>query len=213
MIFDRFRQKHDRHSEPEVASANPSLNTAGNGNLQKRQVYDTVDTNGVNRAGVRDAIIVPNANFHRCFQVVSDVERYPEFLSIYEKVELLSEEVKPQSNEKIRIARYTIHIPTFLQPFVKELYYSLRLVINESDTNATLEWEQIEGPKFAVSNTGKWNVYQQGKDVVMELEISLGYSFYLPKTIKNIIQNHILHDSLNNIQKRAIEVHKQPQQQ
>lgn len=177
------------------------------------QRHDTVDSNGIGRAGVRDEIVIPNANAHECLQVISDVERYPEFMPIYSNIQVLSEEKNLQANQTIKIARYNLRVPITVYPFIKDLSYVLRLTINESRNFATLYWEQINGPSFVVNNVGQWNVYQRENDVIMQLELCFGYSFYLPKHIKSIIQKHILNNSLHNIKKRIVDMQRFKSQQ
>jgi ribosome-associated toxin RatA of RatAB toxin-antitoxin module len=183
------------------------------GSDQRQYVFDIVDSNGIGRAGVRDEIVIPNANVHECLHVISDVERYPEFMSIYSNVQVLSENRNLCTGQTIKVVRYVMNAPRMLCPFIKDLSFVLRLNITESTNLATLHWEQVSGPSFIASNVGQWNIYQRGNEVVLQLELNFDYSFYLPKHIKNIIQKHMLNNSLHSIKKRIIDIQKLKLQQ
>lgn len=173
------------------------------------QVFDTTDAQGIGRAGVRDSLIIPNANALQCFQVVANVAQYPSFLSIYNSVNVVSEATSPDQMVNERIAKYSIHTPLILHPFLKSVDYTLRLISTHHPNGVyTMTWQQTEGPSFIVENIGKWTISQRGQDVVMELEMSLGYSFYLPSNLKTMIQTHMVRDTLNSIRDRAIQVQK-----
>jgi ribosome-associated toxin RatA of RatAB toxin-antitoxin module len=159
-------------------------------------------------SGVRDKLIVEKSNFAHCFGVVSQVQKYPEFLSVYKSVEVLSVSAMPHGIE--RVARYTIEVPSLVKPFLSELVYTLKLTLEMDNTNkvAIMRWTHVDGPSFLKENNGKWIVRQKGDDVELELEIDMSYSFYLPSYISNMIQTSMLKDSLGAIKKRAVETQK-----
>ncbi|KAL0489447.1 ribosome association toxin RatA [Acrasis kona] len=174
------------------------------------EVFDQQDDNsGVGRAGFRDVYTINNADKKDCFDVINNVELYPEYLKVYSKTQVLSSSVDLYNpNISYRIARYDIAIPFILRPFFKNLYYVLKLtsVFDPELNKMSMKWEQVEGPSFIVENGGLWEVTQRGEDVDIELEMHLGYSFYLPTYLKNYITTNILKDSMNNIHKRVLHV-------
>ncbi|KAL0476818.1 hypothetical protein AKO1_005666 [Acrasis kona] len=158
---------------------------------------------GVNVAGVHNSLVVPDSNLNHCFDIVSNVARYPEFLNLYKQVTLLSDEGINQYGEHVLTARYDIRIPMLLQAFLKELHYSLRLYITRTPEESIMRWEQIDGPAIVTSNTGKWVSRQIGNDVQLTLHMDVGYKLYVPGPIKKKIQDTMVKDSLDSIYKRA----------
>lgn len=173
------------------------------------QVFDSNDAFGTGRAGFRDVYTVLDADRLIVFNVVNDVHKYPEFLKIYESVEILSDEKdKDDHNKRIRIAKYNIAIPFILKAFFRDLHYTLKLTSNYDNDNQTesMLWQQIDGPKFLVDNSGRWDVQKVDNNVKIFLEMNLGYNFYLPQHLKKYIMNYILKDSMKNIQKQVMKV-------
>lgn len=173
---------------------------------EKTKVFDEKADDGSNRAGVRDTLIIEKASQKECFEVVSEVAKYPEFLTLYERVDILSEDKNPTTGEVTRTVKYSIHIPLLLQAFIRELSYTLKVVINYGEEESHMSWDQISGPSWVSLNQGHWISRQKGEDTELGLEINIGYSFYLPQHLKNYIQTQIVRDSLNSIKKRAFEV-------
>jgi hypothetical protein len=125
---------------------------------------------------------------------------------LYQRVDILSEETDPVTGDNIRVAKYVIKIPTLLHAFIRDLSYTLKLTTRVTDTQSEMLWDQIDGPSFVKVNQGHWRATQMGENTELQLEMALGYSFYLPQNLKNYIQTSILHDSLNSIKKRCQEM-------
>ncbi|KAL0482584.1 sorting nexin-15 [Acrasis kona] len=153
---------------------------------------------------VRDSVLISNATVAHCFRVVSQVEQYPEFLSVYKKIELLK--INETSEGIERVLRYTIDVPTLAKPFLSELVYTLKVTTKTDNENRiyTMQWEHVDGPSFLKENNGKWTVSDQGRDVKLEMECDMAYTFYLPSYIKSMIQSSMVSDTLNNIKKRIM---------
>jgi len=193
-----------RHQE--VGSANVNQEVVDD---IPKGVFDSSDASGTGRAGFIDRYTIPNASREQAFSVINDVAQYPKFLKIYSKTQVLSDNVDPENpNQRLRIARYDIAIPFILRPFFNNLHYTLKLysTFDPATQTESMWWEQIEGPSFLVDNCGRWDVKEVGKDVEISLEMNLGYRFYLPQNMKKFIMHYILKDSMNNIQKRVLEV-------
>jgi len=168
---------------------------------EEGKVFDETE-NGLNKSGFKVKYELKNIDKEKCFDVVNDVEKYTSFLKIYEKVTVISDTT--EQNKRIRIVRYDINIPFILRFVFKDLYYVLKLTSTcKNDTN-TMTWEQVEGPSFLLTNTGIWNVKQLNDNVIINLETSMIYNFYLPDYLKKYIASHILNDSMNNIKQRIL---------
>ncbi|KAL0489644.1 bis(5'-nucleosyl)-tetraphosphatase, symmetrical [Acrasis kona] len=168
------------------------------------QVYtEKSSSDGVITAGVKDMIVVENSGQYHCFDTVSSVTRYPEFLSLYENVVVLEDQGMNELGESVKIVRYNIHVPLIFSAFLRELHYTLRLVTKVGPEESYMKWTQVDGPSFVKENVGHWTSRQVGPNVELGLEMELGYKFYLPSHLKNYIQSTILRDTLASIKKRA----------
>ncbi len=180
-----------------------------NEQIQEDGVFDGTSEDGLGRAGFKDVYTVEDANRELVFNVINNVIDYPKFLKIYSKTQILSDTVDPDdSNRRIRIARYDIAVPFMLKMFFPSLHYTLKLTstFDEATRTESMWWEQVEGPSFLVENVGRWDVQEDGTDVKIYLEMSMGYSFYLPSHLKKYIMSYVLKDSMHNIQKRVLDV-------
>lgn len=172
-------------------------------------VYDSSDASGVGRAGFKDVYTVSDADRKQVFNVINNVSEYPKFLKIYSKTQVLSDTIDGEDPKKrIRVARYDIAVPFMLKYFFPNLHYTLKLTstYDEATKTESMWWEQVEGPNFLSENIGRWDVQEDGTDVKIYLEMSMGYSFYLPSHLKKYIMSYVLKDSMHNIQKRVLEV-------
>jgi ribosome-associated toxin RatA of RatAB toxin-antitoxin module len=169
------------------------------------KVTDITDENGVAHAGIANTMLVEGASVKDCYDVISTVERYPEFLSMYNKVEILSEEYNEETKTNVRVARYVLNIPSILKAIISEITYTLKLeCMYDADKNvAKMVWTAVDGPSFVVENSGEWNVSDKGSDANLQLDMAVGYSFYIPSYIKNWIQSSMVTGSLNDIKTRA----------
>jgi hypothetical protein len=197
-------------SQQPIAPPGAAKEFAGASVTEESRVFDSKDSTGIGRAGFQDVYTITDASREQCFNVINHVELYPQFLKIYSKTQVLSDVLDPQDPKKrIRVARYDISVPFLLKAFFRGgLSYTLKLTSTYDDATQTesMWWEQLDGPSFLVENTGRWDCVTCGPDVKIFLEMHLGYSFYLPEHIKKHIMAHILKDSMQNIQKRVLQV-------
>lgn len=90
--------------------------------------------------------IVINANAQKCYEVIADFERYPDFVEEMKKVRVLS-----HSGDRWRV-EYTIHI-------VKDIVYTLDLT---GVPGKSLTWTLHSG--WFKRNDGGWTLEELGPD-------------------------------------------------
>lgn len=163
----------------------------------------------VERAGIKETMTIENVTIEDCLNVITSVEKYPEFLPVYERVEILSRNGGENSIENV-MARYHIHVPLIARAIFKTLSYGLHLRISKQEDCATMEWEGIQSdqPHGITANTGMWTITRSasGTGVDLTLEIDLMFTLALPSWIRKWLIEHVLHDSLNSYKARIVEL-------
>lgn len=130
--------------------------------------------------------IVFNAPIEKCFEIISDYERYPDFLPEVKKLRTSNRsgnEVDVHYEaEVVKVIKYTLHL--------KE----------EKPTKVT--WSFIEG-EFMKDNKGGWVLEDQGNGTTKatySIEVAVGP--LVPKTILNALVDSQLPKLLENFKKR-----------
>ncbi len=130
--------------------------------------------------------VVFNAPIEKCFEVISDYERYPEFLPEVRKIRTSNRrgnEVDVQYEaEVVKVIKYTVHM--------KE----------EKPTRVT--WSFIDG-EFMKDNKGGWVLEDAGNGstrATYNIEVTVGP--LVPKTILNALVDSQLPKLLENFKKR-----------
>ncbi|MBX7100818.1 MAG: SRPBCC family protein [Myxococcaceae bacterium] len=137
-------------------------------------------------AGATRSITI-NAPRETVFKVVSDYERYPEFLPEVKAIRTFNR----QGNQVD--VQYTAEI-------VKTIKYTLRL---SEDKPAKLSWAFIEG-EFMKDNKGGWQLEDLGNGqtkATYSIEVTLGA--LVPKTIVNALVDTQLPKMLESFKRRA----------
>lgn len=130
--------------------------------------------------------IVFNAPLEKCFEVISDYERYPEFLP----------EVKKIRTTNRRGNEVDVH---YEAEVVKVIKYTLHL--KEEKPNR-VSWSFIEG-EFMKDNKGGWVLEDGGNGTTKatySIEVAVGP--LVPKTILNALVDSQLPKLLENFKKR-----------
>lgn len=130
--------------------------------------------------------IVINAPVEKCFEIISDYERYPEFLP----------EVKRIRTSNRRGAECDVH---YEAEVVKVIKYTLHL--KEEKPNR-VSWSFIEG-EFMKDNKGGWVLEDAGQGTTRakySIEVAVGP--LVPKTILNALVDSQLPKLLENFKKR-----------
>ncbi|MFZ5444695.1 MAG: type II toxin-antitoxin system RatA family toxin [Myxococcota bacterium] len=135
--------------------------------------------------------ITINAPVEKCWAVISDYERYPEFLPEVKKIKTQNRrgnEVDVQYEaEVVKLIKYTVHM--------------------KEEGPKKLQWSFVDG-EFMKDNKGGWSLEDAGNGTTRatySIEIEVG--MLVPKTIINALVDTQLPKLLENFKKR-IETHK-----
>lgn len=130
--------------------------------------------------------IVFNAPLEKCFEVISDYERYPDFLP----------EVKKIRTSNRRGNEVDVH---YEAEVVKVIKYTLHL---KEEKPTRVSWSFIEG-EFMKDNKGGWVLEDGGNGTTKatySIEVAVGP--LVPKTILNALVDSQLPKLLENFKKR-----------
>jgi coenzyme Q-binding protein COQ10 len=137
-------------------------------------------------AGATRSIVI-NAPREKVFEVIADVERYPEFLP----------EVKGIKVSNKRGAECDVH---YVAEIVKTIKYTVHL---KEERPTKVSWTFVDG-EFMKDNRGSWLLEEQGENATKatyNIEVTLGA--LVPKTIVNALVDTSLPKLLENFKKRA----------
>tara|TARA_Y100001968_G_scaffold325344_1_gene366408 strand:- start:348 stop:818 length:471 start_codon:yes stop_codon:yes gene_type:complete len=122
----------------------------------------------------------------RFFEVVTDYERYPEFLSDVESADVVSR------GDGAAEVRFSLNL-------VKRLYYTLRL---EEESPRRVVWSLADGP--FKRNDGSWLIEELGPDRVRATySIDVAVGVFVPGAIVNRLVGKTLPTTLENFRVRA----------
>jgi ribosome-associated toxin RatA of RatAB toxin-antitoxin module len=130
--------------------------------------------------------VVFNAPLEKCFEVISDYERYPEFLPEVRKIRTSNRkgaEVDVQYEaEVVKVIKYTVHM--------------------KEERPNRVSWTFIDG-EFMKDNRGGWVLEDGGNGTTKatyNIEVTVGP--LVPKTILNALVDSQLPKLLENFKKR-----------
>jgi coenzyme Q-binding protein COQ10 len=130
--------------------------------------------------------VVFNAPMEKCFEVISDYERYPEFLPEVRKIRTSNRkgnEVDVQYEaEVVKVIKYTVHM--------------------REEKPTRVSWTFIDG-EFMKDNRGGWVLEDGGNGTTKAtytIEVTVGP--LVPKTILNALVDSQLPKLLENFKKR-----------
>ncbi|MCP4867549.1 MAG: SRPBCC family protein [Proteobacteria bacterium] len=125
------------------------------------------------------------------YSVITDYEKYPEFLPDMEEVRVVSRDGHAVD------AHFTLNL-------VKELKYVLRLV--ETEAQNGLEWTLVEGP--FKRNNGTWTLTDaEGGKTHASYSIEVSVDVFLPGTLVNRLVGQTLPATLKAFKERAEALH------
>jgi coenzyme Q-binding protein COQ10 len=130
--------------------------------------------------------IVFKASMERCFAVISDYERYPEFLP----------EVKRIRTANRRGAEVDVH---YEAEVVKVIKYAVHM---REEKPSRVSWSFIEG-EFMKDNKGGWTLESAGEGLTRatyNIEVQVG--LLVPRTVINVLVDTQLPRLLENFKKR-----------
>ncbi|PZR16769.1 MAG: cyclase [Archangium gephyra] len=130
--------------------------------------------------------ITINATPEKCWQVISDYERYPEFLPEVKKIRTSNRrgnEVDVQYEaEVVKVIKYTVHM--------------------KEDGPRGLTWSFIDG-EFMKDNKGGWKLEDGGNGTTKATyTVDVEVGMLVPKTIVNALVDTQLPKLLENFKKR-----------
>jgi coenzyme Q-binding protein COQ10 len=137
-------------------------------------------------AGATRSVVI-NAPIEKVFDVIADVERYPEFLP----------EVKSIKTSNRRGNEVDTH---YVAEVVKTIKYTVRL---KEERPHRVSWTFVDG-EFMKDNKGSWELEDLGNGTTKatyNIEVTLGA--LVPKTIVNALVDTSLPKLLENFKKRA----------
>jgi ribosome-associated toxin RatA of RatAB toxin-antitoxin module len=130
--------------------------------------------------------IVFNAPMEKCFAVISDYERYPEFLPEVKKIKTANRrgaEVDVQYEaEVVKVIKYQVHM--------------------KEEKPTRVSWTFIDG-EFMKDNRGGWVLESAGPGktkATYNIEVQVG--LLVPRTIINVLVDNQLPKLLENFKKR-----------
>lgn len=125
------------------------------------------------------------------YSVITDYEKYPEFLEDMSEVRVVS-----RDGDTVDV-HFTLNL-------VKELKYVLRLV--ESPTRDGLDWTLVEGP--FKRNSGTWTLTDaEGGKTHAGYTIEVSVGVFLPGTLVNRLVGQTLPATLKAFKERAESLH------
>ncbi len=136
-------------------------------------------------AGAQRTITI-NAPVEKCWSVISDYERYPEFLPEVKKIRTFNRrgaEVDVQYEaEVVKVIKYTVHM--------------------KEEAPKKLSWSFIDG-EFMKDNKGGWVLEDGGSGTTRATySIAVEVGMLVPKTIINALVDTQLPKLLENFKKR-----------
>ena len=136
-------------------------------------------------AGAQRTIIF-NATVEKCWAVISDYERYPEFLPEVKKIRTMNRrgnEVDVQYEaEVVKVIKYTVHM--------------------KEEGPKKVSWSFIDG-EFMKDNKGGWVLEEAGEGKTKATySIAVEVGMLVPKTIVNALVDTQLPKLLENFKKR-----------
>ena len=132
--------------------------------------------------------IVINTSPEKLFQVITDYEKYPQFLKEVSNIEILS-----TTGNTVR-ARYTVN-------FIKKVQYILELT---AQTNQSVEWSLVESGMMKVNN-GSWHLRDLGNgstEATYSVEV-VPKGLFVPKKIVSMLTDGSLPATLKAFKARA----------
>ena len=129
---------------------------------------------------------VMNAPIDKVFQVLSDYEKYPEFMDGVSSVEVLDQ------NETSARVKYNLNI-------IKKFTYTINLTITAP---TEISWTFDSGDLFK-ANTGKWKLTDKG-DGTTHVDYSLGVDFKV--MVPGMVSKKLVKSNLPSLMKSVNEI-------
>ena len=128
---------------------------------------------------------VINATPEKCYQVIADLERYPEFVSDMQLAKILK-----RDGEKIK-AEFTVKI-------IKQISYTLDLI---GVPGKSFDWKLVKG--FMKKNDGAWRLKDLGDGTTeATYAVDVEFGLLVPSSVMKMLQENQLPKMLDEFKKR-----------
>ena len=125
------------------------------------------------------------------YKIVTDYEKYPEFLSEISHCRI----VKEKDNKKL--VEYDIQL---IKSFIYELW------MNENETSHCIDWEFAGGSIFK-SNKGYWKLEDLSGRCCATFHIDCQFKIFIPRSITNTLLHINLPNMMKSYHKRVVELY------
>lgn len=131
--------------------------------------------------------VIINAPQEHVFDIITDFESYPKFLSVMKDVTV------NKKHKDLIEATFTIDVITTIK-------YTLSLKLKRPNK---ILWHMLEGQMMR-SNTGSWNLKAVGKDKTeVTYSIDIGLGLLVPRQVTNILVGSNLPKMLDEFKKHS----------
>lgn len=130
--------------------------------------------------------IVIDAPLAKVWSVITDYERYPEFLPEMTAVSIVSR------HENIVVAKFDLEI-------MMRFSYSLRL---QEEAPASINWT-LDSAGMMISNSGGWQLVAEGNKTRATYVLDVELKGLIPKSVKDRLVGMTLPQTLERFKKRA----------
>ena len=137
-----------------------------------------------------EAIEIFNCSVEQFFQIISDYESYPKFLSEVKSCRILQQE------ESRKLVEYGISI-------IKNFTYNLWMTEEE---NKRIEWEFAGGDLFKVS-TGSWNIEDEAGKTRAIYKVETQFRTFVPGPVAKALVQVNLPNMMSAYHKRVSELY------
>lgn len=134
-----------------------------------------------------------DASAPKCYELIADYERYPEWVSNIKKVNVIDR--YPDGRGKT--------VEFIYNAFLKDMSYTN--VYDYDDDNLVLGWRSAEGGDGILNNVGNWTFRSHGDDrTTGSFEVSLTFSFMPAQRILDYASTILMRKEMKNF-KRFVE--------
>lgn len=132
-----------------------------------------------------------NCTVEQFYKIVSDYEKYPEFLSEVKKCKILKSEAASGDVSK-KLVEYEVNV-------VKTFKYTLSMT---ETVNKEIRWEFAGGDIFKTS-VGSWKLSDEGGKCRAEYAVEATFNMFVPGPIAKALVNVNLPNMISSYHKRV----------
>lgn len=136
-------------------------------------------------ASARETVLI-NAPLAKVYGIITDYERYPQFLPEMTSVSIVSR------HDNVVVARFDLEL-------MMRFSYTLRL---EEEPPAALRWT-LDAATMMVSNSGSWRLEAVGEQTRATYVLEVELKGLIPKSVKDRLIGMTLPQTLERFKRRA----------